>query len=146
VIPAIVGKNVSTCVQVKAHARIMCVSVIAVIQGNFVKASVLNMGSVLMEHAYVKDIGKAHIVNAGGVQVPLYAQEMVYVTVRYRNVIAIQDGKVLIVVNLIVLVNLTVTHVACVFHIPKVLNVSTAREVGWVLRAMNHVHMECSFL
>jgi nitrogen regulatory protein PII len=146
VTPAIVGGNVSTYAQAKALVRIMCVSVIAVIQGNFVKASVVNMGIVLMEHVNVKGIGKEHIANAGGVQVLLYVQEMVYVTVHYRNVIAIQDGKVLTVVNLIVLVNLTVTHVACVFHIPRVLNALIAREVGWDLRVMNHVHMEFSFL
>ena len=122
VIPVIVGENVSTCVLAKASVRIMCVSVIAVIQGNFVKVSVVNMESVIMEHVYVRGIGKAHIVNVVGVQVHQHAQGMVCVTVHSRNVIAIQDGKVLIAVSLIALVNLTATCVARVFHMRKVLN------------------------
>ena len=75
-----------------------------------------------MELACVRGIGRAHIANAVGVQVHLRAQEMVYATVHCRNVIAIQDGKALIAVSLIVLVNPTVTRVARVFHTLKVLS------------------------
>lgn len=98
VILATMGRNASTCAQVKACVK-MFASVTGVIRGNFVKVNVVNMESVLMGRVGARDIGKVHIVKEGDVQEHLRAQEMVCVTVHYRNVIAIQDGKVLTVAN-----------------------------------------------
>lgn len=121
-IPATMGKNASICAQIKARVEIIFARVIGVILENFVKVSVVNMESALTGRVYARNIGKVHIVNEGDAQEHQHAQEMVYVTVHCKNVIVIQDGKVLTVVNWTVLANLTVTHVGYVFHIPRVLN------------------------
>lgn len=123
VMRAMVEKSVSTCVQIKAHVRIICASVITAILENIVKASAVKMVNVLTGHACVTGIGKVHIVNVEDVPVYPLVLVMAYATVHCRNVIATQVGKVMIALNWTVLVNLTVIRVGCVSRIPMVLNV-----------------------